>query len=144
MNELSKQTYRLRLWGLIALLIIGGIAHLVMPSFFFPLFPETFPYKAFCILATAPLEFILAYGLYRPGTRKLYARLTALWFILLTPFHINMAMNHTSFHGIPSTFLPEFLWGRVALQLVFVWWAYSLKPRKKLKKKTLGKNLKSV
>lgn len=144
MNDFLNKTYHLRLWGLISLLLLAGLTHLVMPSFFYPLFPETFPFKKFFIIATAPLEFLLAYGLYRPGSRKLYSRLTALWFILLTPFHINMAINHTSFQGIPAEYLPIFLWGRVLLQLLFVLWAFSIKPRKKIKKKTLGKNFKTA
>ena len=144
MREFVKNTYKIRLWGLMALLIAAGAAHLIMPTFFYPLFPETFPFKMFLILLTGPLEFIMAYGLYRKQTRKLYARLTALWFILLTPFHINMALSHETFNGIPNEYVKEFLWARVLLQMVFVIWAQSIMPRKRMRNKVLRTNLKSV
>lgn len=130
--------YHLRLYGLICLLVIAGLLHLVSPDFFYPLFPESFPNKTFFIVITGPLEFLLAYGLYRRSTRKLYSRLTSLWFILLMPFHFSMAINLTPFPGIPSQYLAFFLWGRVALQLLFIIWADTLKPRKKARKKTLS------
>ncbi len=144
MQKLLLNTYKIRLWGLILLLTIAAILHIFYPSFFYPLFPSNFPSKTVFIVITGPLEIFLAYGLYRSSSRKLYSRLTAMWFTLLTPFHVNMAMNHTEFVGISKEWLPLFLWGRVFLQFIFIFWAYSIRPRKKLKKKTLGQNLRSV
>lgn len=138
MQKIISTTYRIRLLGLVCLLALSALSHLLVPSFFYPLFPETFPYKTFLIIVTGPLELLLAYGLYRPKTRKLYSRLTALWFTLLTPFHFNMAINPTSFLGIKEESLPLFLWCRFFLQFVFIFWAYSIKPSKKPKKKTLS------
>ncbi len=95
------------------LLAYIGALHLITPDLFNPVIP--FPWKWEINLISGVLEIVLAILLWIPKTRDFAARMTALWFLILTPIHIYMIWE-----GIPffSTNSPAILWARLFFQPV--------------------------
>jgi uncharacterized protein len=109
---------RLLLTGLLA---VAGMVHLLAPEVFNPAIP--FPWKLEINYAAGVLELLLAVGLWPANLREQAARLSALWFLLLTPVHIYICYYSIPIFGVSS---PWLLWGRALLQPVLYFWALSL------------------
>jgi len=104
-----------------ALLATAGLLHLVSPELFDPAIPFA-PKSAINILAGI-LEIILASGLWFERTRDHAARLSALWFLLLTPVHVYVSWQRIPMFGVSE---PLLLWLRTLLQPALYFWALSL------------------
>lgn len=106
---------------LTALLAAAGTLHLFAPEVFDPAIP--FPWKLEINLSAGALELLLAAGLWPRRTGDHAARLSALWFLLLTPVHL-----YVSWYSIPifGVYDPWILWGRTLLQPVLFFWALSV------------------
>lgn len=75
---------------------------------------------------TGFLEIILAIGLLYKKTRSLSAMAGAIYFLLILPVHVYMAIYHVPLGPVKD---PLFLWARVGLQFVLIAWAWSFKKR---------------
>lgn len=123
--------YFIKIWGLILVLVVAGIIHLISPKTFLITMPEIVPLRIPIILLTGVLELILALGLILPRWRSFAAKLTALYFLAIWPVHFYMAIWKIPLGSLES---PEFLWGRVILQIPLIYWAFSCaKPQSELK-----------
>jgi uncharacterized membrane protein len=114
----------LRLLTLCLIFVLAGMVHLLDPFSFVNAIPSFFPLKLEIIFWTGLLEFFLAGGLIYKRSRSLSAQISALYFLCLIPIHIYVSWNRIPMFGISDPFL---LWARTGFQLIFVWWAYSLK-----------------
>jgi uncharacterized protein len=108
-------------WLLMVILFSAGVLHLVRPELFDPAIP--FDFKWEINLLVGLLEISLAFGLFSHQFRDLAARLTALWFLLLTPIHVYVSVKGIAMFGIAD---PLLLWGRTAFQAALYLWALSL------------------
>jgi uncharacterized protein len=106
------------------LLVIAGIVHLWRPEVFNPAIP--FPWKWEINLLSGVFEIILGCALWIPKSKDLAARLSALWFLLLTPVHVFVCVKGIPMFGTSSPFV---LWGRLFLQPALYFWALSLQER---------------
>jgi uncharacterized membrane protein len=114
----------LRLIFLAFILVIAGIIHLMDPFSFVNSIPPFIPYKLEIIFITGVLEIITALGLMIKRLRPFFAKLAAVYFILLIPIHIYVSFYSISMFGVSD---PLLLWGRTFFQLVFICWAFSLR-----------------
>lgn len=114
----------LRLIGLSLVLTLAGLVHFMDPYAFANAIPLIVPFKLELIYLTGALEFMLVIGLLIKKTRPLFAKLTAIYFVLLIPIHVYVALFHIPMFGVSD---PLLLWGRTLFQFVFIWWAYSLR-----------------
>jgi uncharacterized membrane protein len=114
----------IRLVLLIAILTLAGLVHLLDPFSFVNAIPTFIPNKLEIIFWTGILEFVFAVGLILKKTRALFSDLIALYFILLIPIHVYVSWNSIAMFGIQD---PVLLWMRTLFQLVFVWWARTLR-----------------
>lgn len=113
-----------RLITLCLILSLAGMVHFMDPYAFANSIPLFVPYKLELIYVTGALEFVLVAGLVLKKSRPLFAQLTALYFVLLIPIHLYVAINSIPMFGVSD---PLLLWGRTLFQFVFIWWAYSLR-----------------
>jgi uncharacterized protein YqjF (DUF2071 family) len=109
---------------LVGLLATAGVLHLLRPELFDPAIP--FSAKLACNIFAGSLELVLAAGLMAARTRDHAARLSALWFLLLTPVHLYVSWYAIPVFGVSA---PGLLWGRTLLQPVLFFWALSLQER---------------
>jgi uncharacterized protein YqjF (DUF2071 family) len=103
------------------LLLTAGGLHWIFPDLFSAAIP--FPFKTEINRVVGLLEIILGFGLWHPAYRDLSARLSALWFLLLTPVHIYVSVNQIAMFGFDH---PALLWGRTLMQPALYFWALSL------------------
>ena len=116
----------IRLFLLSFILFAAGVVHLLRPETFYPLLPDVFDYKKELILGTGYLEIVLALGLCWRRSRDFAAKTTALYFLLLLPVHLYVAVQGIPMFGVSH---PFFLWARVLFQSVFYFWALSLQTK---------------
>jgi uncharacterized protein len=107
-----------------SLLIVAGFFHFLHPHIFDPAIPFSFKLEVNYIAGF--IEIFLGAGLLLEKTRDLSARLTALWFAILIPIHISMAIQGTTILGVSS---PTFHWIRTLFQFVLIFWALTLQNR---------------
>lgn len=100
--------------------VFGGIMHFVSPKFYVKMMPSYIPYPNFWVVFTGVLEILLGIGLFFEQYRSLIALSIIGLLVLVFPANINMALNANKFRKLP----PLFLWLRLPLQFVLIWWAY--------------------
>lgn len=113
-----------RLLLLVLILTIAGLVHFMDPYAFANSIPLFVPYKLELIYLTGGLEWMLALGLLIKKFRTISAKITAIYFVLLIPIHLYVALFSIPMFGVSS---PLLLWGRTLFQFVFIWWAWSLR-----------------
>jgi uncharacterized membrane protein len=106
------------------LLVTAGLFHLICPGLFDSAIP--FPFKAEINLVVGLFEIILGLGLWHSSYKDLFSKLSALWFLLLTPIHIYVSVNEIPMFGIDH---PALLWGRTLMQPALYLWALTLEDK---------------
>lgn len=111
---------------LAALLMFAGVAHLVAPGNFDGIVPHVLPGSGrWWTLGSGAVEIGLAMGVLSPATRRAAATLTAIFFVLVFPANIQMAVDWAS--RSDWEFLLALL--RLPLQIPLVWWAWHVRNR---------------
>lgn len=128
--------YEWALSGRIAMsvmLLIIGTAHFIYTRGITLMLPGFIPFKEEIIYLTGIIEFAAAVGLHLPRFRKMTARLLILYFVLILPANIYAAFIHLNEQtGTLDGRVPESLWYRIPLQIVFIAWIYFSSLNKKL------------
>lgn len=106
------------------LLVVAGIVHFVRPEVFDPAIP--FPHKLLINYLSGLIEIVLGVGLWVPRFKDHAARLSALWFLVLTPIHVYVSVQGIPMFGVSH---PMILWGRTLLQAGLFFWALSLQEK---------------
>lgn len=87
--------------------------------------PSGIPLKTEIVYLTGVLEILLGIGLIIPGFKVYSAWVLIIFFIVLLPANINAAVKHIDYQK--GTFDGNglaYLWFRVPLQIVFIFWTY--------------------
>lgn len=112
--------------ALAGVLVVAGIAHFVVPDDFDAIVPHLLPgsERSWTSLSGV-VELVLAVGVAWPRTRRVAATLTAVFFVLVFPANVQMAIDWSSRSG------PEFVIAllRLPLQLPLIWWAWHVRQR---------------
>jgi len=102
-----------------ALYTLAGIIHFTKEKFYLKSMPPFIPYPKAMVQLSGVAEIVLGLGLLYAATRVYAAWGLILLLIAVFPANIYMATSGR-FHRIPKAFL----WLRLPLQLVLIWWAY--------------------
>lgn len=111
---------------LASLLAFAGVAHFIAADTFNAIVPHLLPGpdRAWTI-ASGTVEICLAIGLFWRVTRRVAATLSAIFFVLVFPANIQMAIDWASRPA--SEFLIALL--RLPLQIPLIWWALHVRHR---------------
>lgn len=109
------------LFGMI--LFSGGILHFVVPEIYDPFIPD-FLAKLFVNYVTGFIELLLAIGLFNKKYRNKASLGVLILMILFLPLHfIDM------FKDTPAIGSKELAYVRFPFQLVFIYWAYTIRKK---------------
>ncbi len=112
--------------ALAALLTIAGVAHFASPDSFDGIVPHVLPLpERFWTTVSGVVELLLAAGIVWPRTRRRAATLAAVFFVLVFPANVQMAVDWAS--RPTSEFVVALL--RLPLQLPLIWWAWHVRSR---------------
>jgi uncharacterized membrane protein len=112
--------------ALAGLLTAAGVAHFAAPRGFDSIIPGVVPgSRRVWTYASGAAELGLAAGVARPSTRRTAAALTAVFFVLVFPANVQMAVDYRS-RGARD-FTVALL--RLPLQIPLVWWAWRVHRR---------------
>ncbi len=111
---------KLFLYLMAAFYIFAGVSHFRKPWFYLKMMPSYMPAHQPVVFWSGVIEIILGIGLIIPATQHWAAWGIILLLIAVFPANINMALNAESFPKIS----PTFLWIRLPLQFLLIWWAY--------------------
>lgn len=112
--------------ALAALLAFAGVAHFVAPGGFDAIVPDLLPGPArFWTYLSGAIEIVLGIGVAVPVTRRAAATITAVFFVLVFPANVNMAIAWAS-HPAPE-FAVALL--RLPLQIPLIWWTWHVRNR---------------
>ena len=107
------------LYLMAALYIYAGINHFRKPRFYLKAMPTYIPNQKLMVDLSGIFEIVLGIALLFPPTRSYAAWGIILLLIAVFPSNIYM-LTSGKFHKIPKWFL----WARLPLQGVLIWWAY--------------------
>lgn len=112
--------------ALAGLLALAGVAHFATPRNFDSIVPHALPgSERFWTYVSGVGELVLAVGVARPATRRTSAALSAVFFVLVFPANIQMAVDYRSQGGRDFAFALL----RLPLQIPLIWWAWRVYTR---------------
>ncbi len=112
--------------GLAGLLACAGVAHFVAPDTFDSIVPHVLPgSRRFWTALSGVAELGLAAGVARPATRRTSSTLAAIFFALVFPANVQMAVDYRS----RSAFDFALALARLPLQIPLIWWAWRVRIR---------------
>ena len=111
---------------LATVLASAGLTHFAAPDTFDAIVPHLLPEsERFWTFASGTVEFVLAIGLAWPATRRRAATLTAVFFVLVFPANIQMAIDWASRGGLEFAIAVL----RLPLQIPLICWAWQVRGR---------------
>jgi uncharacterized membrane protein len=112
--------------ALAGLLALTGTAHLVAADTFDAIVPHVLPGSPGAwTLVSGIAELLLALGLVVPTTRRGTATLTAVFFVLVLPANVQMAVDWSSRSAAEQAIALL----RIPLQIPLIWWAWQVRSR---------------
>jgi uncharacterized membrane protein len=111
--------YNIGLYILAFFFTAGGIYHFVKPKFYLYMMPPYIPNHKLMVSLSGVTEIICGVGLLFTATRSLSAWGIIAMLLIFFTVHIFMVTSD-KFHKISKVFL----WIRIVLQFVFIYWAY--------------------
>lgn len=107
------------------MLFFTGISHFFLTEGMMMTLPSFVPLKEFVIYFTGILEIFAAIGLLLPSVRFSTSWALLIFFLMILPANFKAAYHHVDLvHATYSGPGPVYLWFRVPLQLLFMWWVY--------------------
>jgi uncharacterized membrane protein len=119
------------LYAMSAFYFLAGLNHLVHPDFYLGMMPSWLSWHYELILISGIAEMLLAIGLLYQRSRVISAWCVILMLIVIFPANIQMATN---FYREKHPFFWLVIL-RLPLQLLFIYWAFTLTSRPDGKKK---------
>ncbi len=107
------------------MLLFTAIGHFKFSKGMEMMLPGFVPFKRALVLLTGVIEIVAAVGLLLPSFYTLTSELLIIFFILILPANIYAAINHVDFErGTYQGSGMNYLWFRIPLQLLFIWWVW--------------------
>ena len=118
------------------MLVFTAIGHFVYTHGMSLMLPSYIPFRHGVIYLTGIIELFAAVGLLIPRLQHLTAWFLIIFFVLILPANIHAALNKIDFQtGTTNGNGIAYLWFRVPLQILFIWWTYYFGIRKEVKAK---------
>jgi len=106
---------------LLSLFFIGiGLSHFFDTDFYLHIMPPFMPFHLGLVYVSGVLEIVGGIGIYFPRLRRWVGACLMLLLVAVYPVNIYMAVYPALF----PEFSPTFLYIRLALQFVFLFWVY--------------------
>jgi uncharacterized membrane protein len=117
---------RVARWAMVALMVASGIGHFAITDAYAAMVPAALPSPRLLVWLSGVAELAGGIGLVVPWPSLRRAAALGIIALLLAAFpaNINMAVNHISPPGMPSS--TTFLWARLPFQALFIAWAWWL------------------
>lgn len=107
--------------ALASIFYIGaGIMHFIRPEFYLKIMPPYIPWHVTLVQLSGVFEILGGLGLLAPQTRRASAWGLAALLVAVFPANLYMATN--AVEAGAAAIAPAIRWGRLPLQLVFIWW----------------------
>jgi uncharacterized membrane protein len=116
-------------FALAALMVSAGVLHFTSPAFFVAIVPAYLPRPELLVQVSGVAEIAGGLGILVPATRRAAGIGLMLLYIAIVPANVNMAVHHLPMNGKPVA--PAFLWARLALQPLLVYWAWACAVRRR-------------
>lgn len=118
-------------FGLSAMLLLSALGHFIYVEGMTMMIPEVIPFKLSIVYATGVLEILFAVALFVPALKVFTAWTIVVFLILILPMNIYAAyykvdISSATYNGNGL----NYLWFRIPLQLLFIFWAYFLTLKK--------------
>jgi uncharacterized membrane protein len=108
--------------ALALMLLMTGSAHFFKTDVMIQSMPDMIPYKPELVYITGVIELLAAIGLLFERTARLTSILLIIFFICILPANVAGSLKHVELGGMENG--PMYLWFRVPLQVLFIWWTY--------------------
>ena len=118
----ASHTKKVLLFAFSIFFIGAGLDHLVNPEFYLSIMPPIFPMHSEAVLISGVLEIVGGIAVLMPGLRRAAGWGIFVLLIAVYPANIYMALYPELFPSIHS----GFLYFRLPLQFLFLYWAYSV------------------
>ena len=122
MNKALKSIKTISVYVLSLLYIIVGVKHFINPDFFIAIVPSYIKWKFEAVIISGFFEIIGGIGVLVHRFRKIAGWGLFALLIAVYPANIYMAITPNAFPDIPV----YILYFRLALQLLFFYWAYTV------------------
>lgn len=109
------------------LYVLAGINHFYNPPFYFLVMPTWLPAHLTLIYISGVAEILLGAGLWFKQTRRISAWLIVAMLIVFIPLHVDMIIHPRPMPASQANnaaIVTTILWLRVALQFLFIYWAW--------------------
>ncbi|WP_029489712.1 DoxX family protein [Aquimarina agarivorans] len=102
-----------------AMYVVAGFFHFYKPKPYLAIMPPYLPQPKALVFWSGVAEILLGLGLIFTPTRVLSIYFIVAMLIVFLPVHIYMLQSEQAAKGVPKWFL----WLRLPLQFVLIWWA---------------------
>jgi len=107
------------------MLVFTAIGHFAFSKGMTAMLPNFLPYKTEIVLGTGLLEITFAIGLLFPKYQLLTAWVLLSFFIIILPANIKASLENINYQtGVVDGPGPSYLWFRIPLQILFIFWVY--------------------
>jgi uncharacterized membrane protein len=103
-----------------AFYVFAGILHFVQPEFYLKIMPPYIPWHQAMVRISGFFEILGGLGLLAPRTRRAAAWGLVAMLIAVFPANLYMATNPVEAGAVSVA--PLLRWGRLPLQVLFIWW----------------------
>lgn len=127
-NKKTKGTTNYTFAGQISMavmLLFTAIGHFVFTDGMTQMIPEFMPAKKQLVYLTGIMEILFAIGLLLPKYKKVVAWVLIVFFLLILPANIKASIENINYQtGELDGNGLLYLWFRIPLQLLFIFWVY--------------------
>jgi len=100
--------------------VVAGSLHFSRPEFYLKIMPPYIPWHLAMVQISGFFEMVGGLGLLVPRTRRAAAWGLVALLIAVFPANLYMATNPVETDSVALA--PAIRWGRLPLQIVFIWW----------------------
>ena len=127
--RIIKKEYDFALSATIAMSIMlcfTAIGHFAFTKGMAMMIPKFIPFKESFVYLTGVFEIVMAIGLLIPRFKYISGWALIVFLLLMLPANIYAAINNVNYQkGTPDGPGLSYLWFRIPLQLLFIFWAYA-------------------
>lgn len=111
--------------ALSAMFLFTAMGHFMFPHGMVEMLPDFVPYRTEIVYVTGIMEILFALGLLFPKFQKITAWSIIIFLILVLPANIYAAMHNIDYQiGRTDGAGLEYLWFRVPMQILLIFWVY--------------------
>lgn len=112
--------------GLSAMLAFTALGHFLFTGGIQMMMPPVVPFRKQLVLLTGVIELLAAAGIHLPALRELTGWLLIVFLVMVLPANLSAASRNVNYRtGTLDGPGRRYLWFRVPLQLLLIFWTYA-------------------